>query len=475
MHKSKLFEQLNALDPADFKKFGEIVHSPFFNKNKKLKDLFEYISRYYPELDHPDLNKQAAYPIVFPNEPFDDRKLRAMMSMLSKLVEELLVQQQLDKKQPMRGRLLLDGYFDIGLEKHYKAKLKQSYQSIDQLAYRDVEYYFNQYQLEERHYNYAVSKKDRTIGQSLTKLINDLDVYYIANRLKFSCEELNRKSIMGEEYDLQFLEVLLDFVEGSEILEVPVVNIYYEILQTFLEPDNERHFERLLKLLEQHVHEFPQSENKVMYGYAMNYCIKKINTGQSEYLEQIFKLYKLLLEFDIIYEGQYISQWDYKNIVTVGLRLNEIDWTEWFIHEYQPKLSQDVRENAFKYNLANLNYFKGDFKETMLLLREVEFTDMSYELSSKTMLLKSYYELGEYAALFPHADSFKLFLRRNKKISDYQKTIYKNLIRYIVKLSKLKSSFRNIPPRLIKEITESTQIADKTWLMNKVEKENVGR
>ena len=204
------------------------------------------------------------------------------------------------------------------------------------------------------------------------------------------------------------------------------------------------------------------------YGYAMNYCIKKINTGRNEYLDKVFTLYKLLLEHDIIYEGQYISQWDYKNIVTVGLRLQEIGWTEKFIEDYASRLQRDVRKNAYKYNLANLNYFKGDFKETMLLLREVEFTDMSYELSSKTLLLKSYFELEEYVALFPHADTFKLFLRRNKKISDYQKTIYKNLIRYIVKLSKLKARFRKVPPRLVREIQDSGEIADKTWLLNKL-------
>ena len=118
--------------------------------------------------------------------------------------------------------------------------------------------------------------------------------------------------------------------------------------------------------------------------------------------------------------------------------------------------------------MANLNYFKKKFDKTLLLLREVEFSEMSYELSAKTLLLKSYYELNEFEALFNHAETFKLFLRRNRKISAYQKTIYKNLIRYIVKLTKLKTFKQKTPKKLMDEIKGSQDIADKTWLLNKV-------
>jgi len=405
---------------------------------------------------------------MYPAARFDDSKLRAMLSMLSKLLEDFLVVRQITRDNPDYSLLLMDAFQELGMERYYNLQLRKMYKIQELSPYRDINWFFQQHQLEERNYNFAVTKKDPAIGKSLSTLAYHLDVYYITSRLKFSCEMLNRKAILGEESDTRFLEILPGFLSDNSILQIPVVIIYFKILKTFEEPENETYFSELLLLLEKHSPLFPPTEIKVMYGYAMNYCIKKINFGREDYQQKLFRLYELLIQHDSIYEGNFISQWDYKNIVTVALRLNKIDWAEDFINDFKDKLHPQVRVNAYKYNLANLNYFKKKFDKTLLLLREVDFTDLSYELSSKTLLLKSYFELNEYEALFNHANTFKLFLRRNKRISEYQKTIYKNLIRYIVKLSKLKSLKQRVPKNLVEQIKNSKDIADKGWLLHKV-------
>lgn len=474
MQKSQLIESLSYLSADQFKKFGDFVHSSYHNTNEKLKSLYECIQSSYPDLTSQLLDKKKVYPKLYSNEKYNDDKLRAMMSLLLKLLKDFLVIEHLSQDEESYNKTLSTAYWQLGMEKQYEKSQEKQVKLLKQNEMQDISYFLHYHQLNESAYDFLVQKKDPSVGEVLKDLLGNLDAYYFAKRLKYSCEALNRKNIADEAFDIDTLLSIESFIKQNEtVAEIALVAIYYQILQTLKDETNEQNFEKLVSLLEQHVHLFPASENKVMYGYAMNYCIKKINIGKSKYLNELFNLYKLLLRFDLIYEGKYISQWDYKNIVTVGLRLNELDWTESFIEDYKSKLTPSVRDNAYKYNLANLSYFKNDFEKTMELLREVEFTEMSYELSSKSLLLKSYYELEEFNALFALADTFKLFLRRSKRISNYQKTIYKNLIRYIVKLSKLKSKFQKVPKHVREAIENSSEIADKSWLLKKVE-ENKG-
>ncbi len=467
MFENKLIVQLSHLDAHEMQRFRDFVFSPFHNKNKKLQQLFIFIEKHYPDFKTETFTKKAAYKAMYAGNKYDDSKLRAMTSMLSRLLEDFLTIDRFRNDETQYDLMLLDALQDKGMDKYYGRQLEKMYARQEQSPHRDIAHHFNGHQIEQRSYNFAVSRKAPHIAQSLYRVIHDLDAYYIASRLKFSCELLNRQNILGEPFDMKSLQIMLDFLKENKALEIPVLTIYFFILQTFLEPENEDHFDKLLNLLESHARTFPPAENKVMFGYAMNYCIKKINSGKNGYLEKVFLLYELLIEHGAIFEGAFLSQWDYKNIVTTALRLNKTEWTENFIHGFKDRLHLAVRNNAFKYNLANLNYFKGDFDKTMLLLREVEFTDISYELSAKSLLLKSYFELNEYEALFNHAETFKLFLRRNKKISAYQKNIYKNLLRYIVKLSELKSMQQRVPDSLINEIENASDIADKTWLLKK--------
>ena len=240
---------------------------------------------------------------------------------------------------------------------------------------------------------------------------------------------------------------------------------------TLTESEDESHFESLKQMLEKHSNKFSAKEARDMYAYAQNYCIKKINSGHSKYLNEIFYLYKELLAKEIILEDGLISPWHFKNIVTTALRLEEFDWVENFIQQYQDNLSKESKENAVNYNIAALHFFRKEYSKALKLLQKVDFTDVYYHLDSKSMLLKTYFELEEHDGLYSLFDTFKIYLRRNKLISDYQKTVYLNLVKYTKKLVKLKTGFPTIKKitELKDQIKETKQIADLNWLNKKVE------
>jgi len=61
-----------------------------------------------------------------------------------------------------------------------------------------------------------------------------------------------------------------------------------------------------------------------------------------------------------------------------------------------------------------------------------------------------------------------LYLRRSKVLPDYQKQLYKNMVKFIVKLSRCKASGQAVPAKLQQAITTQQDVADITWLRNKL-------
>lgn len=465
--KHKLTRLLENQDKEQLSRFQAYIASPYFNTNKRIIALATFITECYLQ-DSEMPSKQRLFDATFPGEPFQDNKIRAMLSMLTKHVEDFLVIEHVQQSRTVKQQLMLVAGKNIDDTSLFQEYLDKGYETQAQNPFRDIDYYFAHQQLEEANYNFAVKNKEKEIGQSLANTLYNLDYYYISKRLKYYCESLNRRNILGEDQAQGGLTLLQDLLDNYKESLPHIARIYQQIIITYEQTEEVGHFYQLLYLLKQSGNLFTRAELKVMYGYAMNYCIRKINSGQPLFLQEVFKLYKVLLEENIILEGKYISQWDYKNIVTTALRLNEITWTEEFVHQYKELLHPDARENAYAYNYANLSYYKKDYNTAMKLLQQVSFTNDSYLLSSRSLLMKSYYELGEHELLKAQGDAFMLYLRRNKVLPEYQKRIYINMVRQIVKLSQFKLMGVPVTEKVRKTLTTQQDIADITWLRNKM-------
>ena len=84
------------------------------------------------------------------------------------------------------------------------------------------------------------------------------------------------------------------------------------------------------------------------------------------------------------------------------------------------------------------------------------------------MLMAIYYETDEIEPLFSLFDSFRIFLRRNKKISQKDKKLCINLIKFVKKLTRLNSRDKQEILKLKEEVNDSGGVASETWLREKI-------
>ena len=226
----------------------------------------------------------------------------------------------------------------------------------------------------------------------------------------------------------------------------------------------------LMELLKKYGDLFPRNEAEFIYATALNYCIKKINQGNQQFLEEYFNVFVILLEKELLLTDGELSPWHFRNIVVAALRLGKYDWTENFIYTYKSYLPSAMRENAVSFNLAQLYFSQKKFNKVIELLRNVEYDDFTYNLNSKTMLLSTYYEMDEIEPLYSLMDSFRTYLNRHKDFSAAKRSHYTNLIKFTKQLTKTMPGDKKAIDKLKKEVEEAEPkgIASITWLKEKI-------
>lgn len=164
-----------------------------------------------------------------------------------------------------------------------------------------------------------------------------------------------------------------------------------------------------------------------------------------------------------------MSPWEFKNIVTIALRAKEMKWTMDFIETYTAYIPARDRGNAYTFNMARYAFAAGKYDRVLELLGSVDYDDVFYQLDAKATLMKTYYELGEYQPLQSLSESFRILLSRKRLISDTQRTVYGNFIRYTLKLFRADVKDRKKIAQLTQDIHKVKQLADKSWIMEKLE------
>jgi len=475
MKNNKTIKAISLLSSQELHWFQEFVHSPYFNKHENIRKLMDIIVASAPHFSEDDLNKEKVFRKIFPKEKFNPQKLSDLLTYLYRLYEKFLMQLEFENDEAEGKILLLRWYRTKKMDRHFLNVMNVIRQNgmLDGL---DETRFMKEYQVETESDLFFTAKDSRTTDKSIERKTISLDLFYLTAKLKSCCEMLNRQNIVSERYEIRMLDEVKSFVGNHfQLLEdYPHILIYYQILLTLQESNVEEHYTSLVGLLGKHSSRIEKSELRTLYDYAQNYCIKKINSGNTRYLNEIFKLYQSLLKQDLMLdENGNLSQWDYKNIVTVGTRLKEYAWCEKFLNDYKEKLPPADRDNAFAFNLATLYYSQKNYTRALKLLQDVEFTDVYYSLGARSLLLKAYYEANEFEPLYSLFDSFKIYLKRNKLVSPYQYTVHMNLIKMTKRLANIRSmkglsreaSIVKELDKLRKKIEATPEITNLNWLM----------
>ncbi len=460
-------------------RFVAFCHSPYFNKHDQVKDLVSYLSLIYPQFDPKKCDRKQLFKKVFGSIPFDYGKLALVFTYTQRCLNHFIAQEQFEGHPKLKDLLLLEGLKDLSQYTAFEKALGKLELEQSNPQSLNAEHYYINYRLAKNADDYYILLDRRQMDKSLEKKQLSLDYFYILEKLKDACEAKVREKILKVNYVPDLLPEVLSYVETSqEQLETaPIILVYYRIYEMLSKVDQVKHYYQAVSYLTTKTDWIEKGDLEQIYIYLMNYCIAKINKGENEFLKEIFELYKAQLDQGLLLEDNELSEWDYKNIVTTAIRLGEMDWVFDFIESYKDRLSHKAKENAYRFNLASFHYAKGNYGEVLGLLTKVEYSDLRYNMGAKALLLRTYYDLGEYDLLHSLTESTRQYLLRNKLLSETRRERYNNLFRLTRKAASLRAKKAYLPKskaqqelkKLTKEVKNTPLMGNREWLMEKIE------
>lgn len=478
MQHTPLVQTFSALSQHDRRELEKFVNSPAFNQRDDVKLLFRYLRENVPVAGNAGdgngrLTKISAYEQVFPMPEnrratgYDDASMRHAMSFLYKLIKRYLAYTAWTENELAVGIHLCKALRSRGLDKIYLKEFKALETQFNSAALQSAEYFFQQYQLRLEYWE-VFQRTERAVETNLKEVGDAFGAYVAVNVLRQGCAMLAKPGHQESIQTLAYLTETLAATEQGKFDHLPAVQVYFRCFKMLADTDPQLHFSELRTLVEQHWTLFPQHEIRDIYVAAINFCIRQLNTGARSFIRDALDLYRSGLERSIIFEDGFLSKYTYNNILLLAIALEEWDWAHQFLEDYRNTLPHRDCDSAYRYNLATYYFRKKDYPRAQEILRHVEFRDAFYNLDSRRMLVRIYFDTGELMALDSLLDSFAIYLRRKRASLGYHKDLNLNFVHFVRNLLRADWTDETEKLALREKIRTTRYVAEREWLLGKV-------
>ena len=457
-----LTDLLLGLKKDEVRQLKKYVRSPFVTHREDIAKLFNvYANCLYKHKKFP--LKADLFEIVYPMEPFDDLKLRSTMSDLHKVIESYLTFAIIHADETERNLLLLRWFRQRNREKHFLRTAQKIKKSQSRQPLRNPDFFNDQLRLQSEAAMFETANR-RAGNLHLQEIGDTMDILYLSRKLRHACTQLSHRAVFKTDYDFGLLNAWVHSLANSPTLKVPAVALYYYCYLFLTEKYNQEYFRKFRHLLSTHRENFPQDELKNLYRAAINYCIRQMNEGSTEFTLEGWKLFQEGLKTEIFIEHDQLSRFTFDNLVAVGLRLKKYTEVEHFIEQYKSKLAENYRSDTVKFNLARLEFDRKDYDRALHHLNTFQPADLVNQLITRTLLLKIYYESDAFDLLDAHLNNFRLFIRR-REVSDYHRLNFSNIITFVKKELSLPPGDRQEREKLRVAIENEPVLTERVWLL----------
>ncbi|MFN0200362.1 MAG: hypothetical protein ACKVTZ_02520 [Bacteroidia bacterium] len=459
MKEDKLLQLLQLFTANELRSLKDFVRSPFFNKQESLIQLIDFL------IDNVNIafSDVEMYAAVCPDIAFDAAQLSRLRYAAFTLVEQFVVMKTAKKEGDTL--LLLDFYAENRMEDLFFKTYQKYQKTLKRHSKKLNKFYYERFQLEEIMARFQTQYQQREVLVHLPQMEENLNIAFIAQKLEMACTSLSRKGVVVTDYQPEMLPEVLQYIENhSHILQHSAVLVYYHLYLMLRNPQETPFFERAVNIIQSYEEDFGLEERKNLYGYLRNYCIAHINKGDQIFEFRLFEIYQTQLLNATLCDVQgKLSQAQFKNIVVVALRLGQTAWTANFLETYVACLPKKVQQETYQYCLARLLFAEKKFEQVNKILGNIHFEEIFFNIDARKLLIQSYFELKEWDLLDAAMNRFRVFLHRNKTISEPHKIANRNFINLLSKIVENEHKVAKLP---IKSLIEQTSpLAEKNWLL----------
>jgi hypothetical protein len=319
MIKSKAYQLFTTLNKQEIRRFEK--HLLQLNNNEFIL-LFKFITSISkPSLE--TLKKEKAYPYIYKSKNYNDLKIRHLLSDFLEILENFIYLNQASENKFNKLLQLIKHtkIFNLTLSEKYQKELEDE---LNKEKIKTPDYYHTLYQKEVES-EVLFSEQARSSEINYQALLDSLDNYFIIEKLKTACLAVSHKNIIKTNYDIKFIEAVIDSIEKNYIDQNLLAKTYYQAYKLLTE-FNEINYLELKQLFFNNTQLFNLAESKALLTILVNFCIKQINnlTLREKYVQECFSLYEFGLNNNFLLSNNKLSRYTFKNIVSICILQKKI-------------------------------------------------------------------------------------------------------------------------------------------------------
>lgn len=468
MKNGKLVQILATLSQVEMTRLYKYIQSPYFHVHQDTVRLFEILHKHHPVFRESAMEPEVVFHQLFPEAAYHKSRLYTLTSYLLKLTYDFLADQSSSAYYSQKKkRDLVLALTERGLTKIAGKVLQQMEKELENYTYRENRYYFEAFQYASTQADFELGILNRVRTPILQSVSDGLDHYYLVEKLKYACAMINHQKILSVAYQYPLLEEVIEYCQQLNFDEVPLIGVYYLTLQMQRSADGDSYYYQLTQLMDQYKPLFPDDEAINLYSLAINYCNRRYKSGAEIFLREMFELFRQMLRQSLVFANASTSMIYYKNIVSLGLKLKEYEWTTQFIHQYQDELPQVHQESMLQYSLALVAFEQEAYRQCTRHLLQVDFMDEFNRLNYYLLLMKTYFETAEVESLFSLCNTTLTYIRRNKTLAPNNRKAYINFVKFVQKMARILYNGSKDQPQLWEDIESSPLLVERKWLLSK--------
>jgi hypothetical protein len=473
MRESKIVELLKSFSHNEYKKLGEFVRSPFHNKSDSPILFYEYLNRFSKDFKELYIDYNEIADNVFPDEKFEESKVRSLISKFVRLIESFFVSCEFEKNIAFQKNLLLNTLNVRNLPKSFKSTLNETLEYQEKQFNRDEDFYYNQIYIEVESFNYHLERTTSLNKEDFEQINNNINFFFIITKLNFlHFMVFQMQSNAESHHNIWLMDEVISFIEDNIqwiSKEHPIIYMKYLILMTIIKPESVTYFKNLKKFVLDNHFKLRKEVLSYVFGALTNYCMIRCNGGDIGFKFERFKVYKIMEENEIFSKEKYILFVDFLNAVISALEVNKLAWTEKFFEKYKDRILPELREPTVALALTQILYYKKQYEKALEILNTVTYDNYYFYLRSKKLFIMLYYEMGKYEPILYIIDAARHYLKRNTKISDFNIEAFMKFFNYTHKMVNMDSNQKNKIKNFKYDLIKDQHVSSKEWLLTKIE------
>jgi len=394
----------------------------------------------------------------------------AKMSLLLKLTQQFVTIIALQKCEKTKADLLQQQLLERKQYRTYKKFIKSQKNTL-KATLKDAEHYEYQYIIENSALSYAQHSGNLAKQNNIGIVKDSLTQYYLLQQMDFYLVELSfAESSIAHQINTSTFDAIQPLLNLPQFSGHPLFKVYLSVIKMLKEKTKDAFFQ-LQSDLESYYSEIPIGSLKNFYNSMCNFCSFQFRNGKIEFIRYQFDIYKIMEEKNLLFTDDQIHISNLHNIITVSCNVNKFDWATKMLDKYYAFLPIHLCDAVKNYHQGAIAYYKKDYQLAIDYLLPLPTINLSHDVNRRSIMIKAFYELNVDYKETTHTlfRSFEKYVGEQKKLSKKSKISFKNFIRTLINLYRIKHQATKMQLPNVKQKLLAQQLnSNKSWLLEKV-------